>query len=91
MIHNIRGIILRLGVFVVVALLGGFALLMIFAQVRVQEENTYKAVFTNASGLLGGNFVRIAGVEVGKVKNIWVNPDATAEVEFSARRFGGAD
>ena len=35
------------------------------------------------SGLENGNFVRIAGVEVGKVKAISVTPDAIAVVEFS--------
>src|SRR5262249_14397736 len=36
------------------------------------------------SGLKDGNFVRIAGVEVGKVKKITVNDDATVTVTFSA-------
>ena len=36
------------------------------------------------SGLEGGNFVRIAGVEVGKVKNIAIQPDSTVLVEFTA-------
>ena len=74
----------RLAVFVVVCLLGTFALLMVFAQLRFQQEKTYKAEFTNVSGLKNGNFVRIAGVEVGKVKKISIKRDATAVVEFSA-------
>ena len=36
------------------------------------------------SGLESGNFVRIAGVEVGKVKKISIQDDGTAVVEFSA-------
>ena len=35
------------------------------------------------SGLESGNFVRIAGVEVGKVKKISIQDDGTAVVEFS--------
>jgi phospholipid/cholesterol/gamma-HCH transport system substrate-binding protein len=35
------------------------------------------------SGLKNGNFVRIAGVEVGQVKHISINRDATVRVEFS--------
>ncbi|EUA51585.1 mce related family protein [Mycobacterium xenopi 3993] len=54
-----------------------------FGQLRFQPEKTYKAQFANVSGLEGGNFVRIAGVEVGKVKNISIQPDATVFVEFS--------
>ena len=38
----------------------------------------------NVSGLADGNFVRIAGVEVGKVKNISIRDDNVAVVEFSA-------
>lgn len=36
------------------------------------------------TGLEKGNFVRIAGVEVGKVKNIWIKNNTIAMVEFSA-------
>ena len=35
------------------------------------------------SGLKGGNFVRIAGVEVGKVKNMTLHKDGTVTVEFA--------
>ena len=35
------------------------------------------------SGLKGGNFVRIAGVEVGKVRNMTLHKDGTVTVEFS--------
>jgi phospholipid/cholesterol/gamma-HCH transport system substrate-binding protein len=41
-------------------------------------------VFANVSGLRENNFVRIAGVEVGSVKKIVVQPDSTVRVEFSA-------
>ena len=36
------------------------------------------------TGLEVGDFVRIAGVEVGKVKKVAIQPDTTALVEFSA-------
>ncbi len=41
------------------------------------------AVFTNVSGLKGGNFVRIAGVEVGKVKDLTPHKDGTVTVDFA--------
>jgi phospholipid/cholesterol/gamma-HCH transport system substrate-binding protein len=40
-------------------------------------------VFSTVSGMSGGNFVRIAGVEVGKVKHISINRDGNAVVEFA--------
>jgi phospholipid/cholesterol/gamma-HCH transport system substrate-binding protein len=51
---------------------------------RFQPEKTYKAEFTDVSGLKAGDFVRIAGVEVGKVKHAAITSDAVAMVEFTA-------
>ena len=56
----------------------------IFGQLRFEAEKTYKAQFANVSGLENGNFVRIAGVEVGKVKSIAIQDDSTLLVEFTA-------
>jgi phospholipid/cholesterol/gamma-HCH transport system substrate-binding protein len=81
---NLGGAIWRLAVFMTVCALGTFAMLAIFAQLRFQEEKTYKAEFNNVTGLENGNFVRIAGVEVGKVKNISIRGNTVAVVEFSA-------
>ncbi len=82
--ENLPGAIWRLAVFMVVCTLGLIAMLAIFAQLRFGEESPYKARFSNVSGLESGNFVRIAGVEVGKVKRISIQDDGTAVVEFSA-------
>jgi phospholipid/cholesterol/gamma-HCH transport system substrate-binding protein len=82
--QNFRGAVWRLAVFVAVCLLGAIALVMVFAQLRIQGgEKTYKAVFSTVSGLADGNFVRIAGVEVGKVKHISINNDGNAVVVFA--------
>ena len=74
----------RLAIFTVVCLMGMFALFAVFAQLRFQQEQTYRAEFTNVSGLEEGQFVRIAGVEVGKVKHIAIQPDTTVSVDFTA-------
>jgi phospholipid/cholesterol/gamma-HCH transport system substrate-binding protein len=79
---NLAGAVWRFGVFAVVCLLGIFALLAIFQQLRFEKENVYKAQFSNITGLKRGDFVRIAGVEVGKVKEITLLPDTTLSVEF---------
>lgn len=80
---NLKGAIWRLTAFVTACLVGAFALLAVFAQLRFQKEVTYNAEFTDVSGLAEGNFVRIAGVEVGKVKKIAVTPQSVAVVTFS--------
>lgn len=82
--ENLAGALWRLGLYVVVSLSLIIALIAVYAQLRFQPEKTYKAVFSNVSGLEGGNFVRIAGVDVGKVKNITIQPDSTVLVEFGA-------
>jgi phospholipid/cholesterol/gamma-HCH transport system substrate-binding protein len=82
--QNLKSTVWRLAVFVTVCLMGAFALVLVFAQLRVEGgERTYKAVFSTVSGLAGGNFVRIAGVEVGKVKQITIDHDGNAVVEFA--------
>ena len=80
---NTRGELWRIAVYAIVCLLGTFLIFATFAQLRFEKATTYNAVFANVSGLQNGNFVRIAGVEVGKVKNISVQPDSTVHVKFS--------
>lgn len=80
---NLRGAVWRLAIFMVVCVFGMFSMLAVFGQLRFQDDKTYSAEFSNVSGLREGNFVRIAGVEVGKVKSISVQPDTTVLVTFS--------
>lgn len=81
--ENLGGAVWRLAAFVAICLLAIFGSFMVFAQLRFQEEQTYKAEFASVSGLETDTFVRIAGVEVGQVKKVSITPDATALVEFS--------
>jgi phospholipid/cholesterol/gamma-HCH transport system substrate-binding protein len=81
---SLPGTIWRLAVFLTVCLFFTFAMFAVFAQLRFDPEQTYRALFTDVSGLEDGQFVRIAGVEVGKVKKISVQRNDTALVEFSA-------
>ena len=81
---NLSGALWRIAIFLVVCAFGIFAMFAIFAQLRFQSEQTFDAEFTNVSGLKVDDFVRIAGVEVGKVKDIHLKPDTTAVVKFTA-------
>jgi phospholipid/cholesterol/gamma-HCH transport system substrate-binding protein len=83
--ENLRGTAVRLAVFLAVCLLGVFGLYAVFGQLRFGEKaHTYGAAFTNVTGLETNDFVRIAGVEVGQVKKVAIQPDTTALVEFTA-------
>ena len=82
--ENLRGVVVRLGIFLTVCLLTASLLVAVFGEVRFGDGKTYYAEFTNVSNLREGKLVRIAGVEVGKVEKISINPDATVRVEFTA-------
>lgn len=84
MMGNLSAAVWRLAMFLGACAVGTFVLLMVFAQLRFQAENEYRADFTNVSGLKEGDFVRIAGVEVGKVKGISIDDKNQAVVSFSA-------
>ena len=84
--ENLKGTAIGLGIFLTVCALSAFFLVSVFGQLRFGEGNTYYAEFTNVTNLRKGKLVRIAGVEVGKVKNISINPDATVRVEFTAEK-----
>lgn len=65
-------------------LLGTVALWAVFADLRFDEGHTYFARFVNVSNMKKDSHVRIAGVEVGQVKNVSINRDSTVTVEFTA-------
>jgi phospholipid/cholesterol/gamma-HCH transport system substrate-binding protein len=73
----------RVALFTVMCLVFMFVLVTVFGQFRFDSRASYSAVFTNVSGLKGGNFVRIAGVEVGKVKNLTLHKDGTVMVDVA--------
>jgi phospholipid/cholesterol/gamma-HCH transport system substrate-binding protein len=73
----------RVALFTVLCLVSTFVLVTVFGQFRFDSRASYSAVFTNVSGLKGGNFVRIAGVEVGKVKDMTLHKDGTVTVDFA--------
>lgn len=80
---NLGGALRRLALFGTVCVFAIFAMYAVFGQLRFQKEQAFSAEFSDVSGLKRGNFVRIAGVEVGKVKDIRLRPDTTVLVEFT--------
>src|ERR1700761_1237484 len=76
----------RVALFTVVCLAFVFVLVTVFGQFRFDTRASYSAVFSDVSGLKGGNFVRIAGVEVGKVEDLKLRKDGTVNVDFAIDR-----
>jgi phospholipid/cholesterol/gamma-HCH transport system substrate-binding protein len=67
---KITGTVVKLGIISLVLLLFTFLIIVVFGQMRFDRTNSYTAEFNNVSGLRAGQFVRGAGVEIGKVKDI---------------------
>jgi phospholipid/cholesterol/gamma-HCH transport system substrate-binding protein len=74
---------IRVALFTAVCLVFTFSLIAVFGQLRFEDRTGYQAVFTNISGLKSGNFVRIAGVEIGKVGDLTLHRDGTVSVGFA--------
>ncbi|HET6734419.1 MCE family protein [Mycobacterium sp.] len=80
------GALPRFGIFaVVMAVLSGF-LFFVFGEYRTGSENTYSAVFADASSLKSGDSVRVAGVRVGTVASVSLREDNSVLVTFDADR-----
>ncbi len=77
-----RSMVIKVGIFTVVMLLVSAALVVVFGDFRFGAESTYHATFTDASRLKTGQKVRIAGIPVGSVDGIKLNPDNTIDVAF---------
>jgi len=82
--RKLSGIIARVALFTAVCVVFTFALIAVFGQLRFEDRTGYHAVFSNISGLKSGNFVRIAGVEVGKVGDLTLHRDGTVTIDFTA-------
>jgi phospholipid/cholesterol/gamma-HCH transport system substrate-binding protein len=78
--------IVKVGVFGVVMILLTASLFAIFGQYRSGSDNSYSAVFADASSLKSGDSVRVAGVRVGTVKDVALQPDNKVIVDFDADR-----
>jgi phospholipid/cholesterol/gamma-HCH transport system substrate-binding protein len=74
--------LIKVSIFTIVMLLVAAGLVVVFGQFRFAGGGTYHATFTEASRLKSGQDVRIAGVPVGSVKKIKLNPDNTVDVAF---------
>ena len=72
--------------FAVVMIILTVFLFMIFGQYRNGSANGYSAVFADASRLKSGDTVRVAGLRVGTVNGVALQPDKTVLVNFDADR-----
>ncbi|MGV0794824.1 MCE family protein [Mycolicibacterium sp. XJ1819] len=84
---KITGTAIKLGAFSVVLLLFTAIIVVVFGQVRFDRTTGYSAVFSSASGLRAGQFVRASGVEVGKVSKVeLIDGGSQVKVDFNVER-----
>ena len=78
--------LVRLLTFIVITGLATLLLAVTITNASFGSTRTYKAVFTDVTGLNKGDDVRIAGVKVGQVKGIDLQGRNDAEVTFTVAK-----
>lgn len=74
--------LVKLGVFVATTVVFTALLGLSIAGMNTSDTDTYRARFTDATSVLAGDDVRIAGVRVGQVADVRIVDRRIAEVEF---------
>ncbi|MEP9362316.1 MlaD family protein [Nocardioides sp. CN2-186] len=75
--------LVKLVIFIVVTTLATSVLVITIGNISFSPKTVYKAEFVDATGVVKGDDVRIAGVKVGSVKDIQVVDRTRALVTFS--------
>lgn len=75
MSHDLRRTLAKLAVFLVFSLVLSSIVFSSLLNSSRRDQVGYAADFTNASGLRSGNAVRIAGVQVGRIKDVRLRGD----------------
>jgi phospholipid/cholesterol/gamma-HCH transport system substrate-binding protein len=86
---SLRATLVKFGVFAVVMTVLTAFLFFIFGQYRTGSVTGYSAVFSDASRLKTGDSVRVAGIRVGTVNGVSLQPDKKVVVKFDADRSVG--
>ena len=81
-----RATMIKFGVFGAVMVLLTAALFAIFGNYRSGSTNDYSAVFTDASSLVRGDSVRVAGIRAGTVNAVTLQEDNSVVVDFDLDR-----
>ena len=73
----------KLAIFIVVTTVATSLLVITIGNVSFAEQREYKAVFSDATGVVKGDDIRIAGVRVGSVSDVEVHDEDKALVTFN--------
>jgi phospholipid/cholesterol/gamma-HCH transport system substrate-binding protein len=81
-----RATLIKFGIFALVMAVLSASLFFIFGQYRTGSTSGYSAVFNDVSRLKEGQSVRVAGVRVGTIESVALQPDKKVVVKFNADR-----
>lgn len=77
--------LVKLVIFMVVTAMLTGVLILVIGNIQFGSYTSYKALFTDTTGLLKGDDVRVAGVRVGKVTNVQIVDRDKSEVTFQVQ------
>jgi phospholipid/cholesterol/gamma-HCH transport system substrate-binding protein len=80
-----RGDLVKLLIFIVVTTLATGVLVVLIGNLNFESSRQYKAIFTDATGVVKGDDIRVAGVKVGSVKSVDIFDRTRARVTFTVR------
>ncbi|MGW7367184.1 MCE family protein [Streptomyces sp. NPDC054841] len=78
--------LIKFSLFAVVTVLATALLAATIVNISFTPEHTYRAVFSDVTGLEEGDDIRVAGVRVGEVEDIRLKDRTLAEVTFTVSR-----
>jgi phospholipid/cholesterol/gamma-HCH transport system substrate-binding protein len=78
-----RGDLAKLITFIIVTTLATGVLVVLIGNLSFEKTYQYKAIFSDATGVVKGDDIRIAGVKVGSVKKVEIYHRTQAKVTFS--------
>ena len=84
--RSLVGTLIKFGIFAVVMSVLTVFLFFTFGQYRTGAVTGYSARFNDASRLRAGDSVRVAGIRVGTVNGVALQPDKKVVVKFDADR-----
>lgn len=80
-----RGDLVKLVIFMVVTALATGVLVVLIGNLTFEKSREYKAIFSDVTGVVKGDDIRIAGVKVGSVKKVEIVDRTRARVTFTVR------
>ncbi|MBO9522900.1 MAG: MCE family protein [Nocardioidaceae bacterium] len=80
-----RNDLIKLVIFMLVTGLATMGLVVVIGNLGFEKSRTYHAIFADATGVVKGDDIRVAGVRVGSVKNVKIVDRTKAEVTFTVR------